>query len=334
MSTNASPALIAALRASLANTAHGWVVIGASESSSTRLSEVSVTGSVSGSTTGSTSGSITGGEGEVTGSVSGSVAGSTSSTNASITTDTLTVTLLAQHLLAPGGTQLQLTYISTKINGTFTSAKIKQAGSDLVSTDTALDATMRGLAAAYQAARDAELATLFASTGSGSGSGGGGQAGGTGNAAGGAATTASAQMIANLKLSLADPNAKWAVQGGTTNVIKEPKQGAADEPLQMVVVRIDRQVTLGSPLVRVAINAWAPLVFAYTGSTNAQGVYQSGILYMDGKAYDVNDTALDAQIMALAATAWADGNAHLIESLAFGPQTNAQIEAALAAGAS
>lgn len=312
MPTNASGGFITALEASLANGAHGWAVTGVTERSETRLSAVSVTGSTTGSVTGSTSGTITGGEGSVTGSVTGSTTGSTSSTNTSITVDVLTVSLEAANLRLPGSAApMRLTYVSTKVDTVFTSAVIRQAGAELTSTDASLEATMRGLAAAFQTAQDAALTTAL---------------GGPVAVTPTAPATASGALIAALKASLADPAAAWSVIGGTTTTSKEPAQEPGGA-LEMVVARIDHIVALSSPLVRVAVGARPPLSISYIGSTDAEGTYLESRLYVDGRLFMATDEDLHDQILALAVDAAPDIDAEVTASLVLGPQTEEDLAA-------
>lgn len=143
---NASAGLIAALKASLANSAAGWAVTSVRETSTVRVA--SVTGSVAGSASGTIS--------EGSGTLTGSTTGSTNSTSS-----TKEITTIALKATAPA---LSLIYETSYVDGAFTEAWIQIDGASLRTTDSALNTTIMGLATAYCSARDTALTTVLNAT--------------------------------------------------------------------------------------------------------------------------------------------------------------------------
>lgn len=184
-------------------------------------------------------------------------------------------------------------------------------GAQYTVSDTALDTTIKVLAAAFLAASDEALTELFTTGTSGSG--------------GGSTTTvlfpASEDLIDAIKASLADPAAQWTVTGRAVNVIREAQGKGGTSGVSTAVSRIDHVVTLSSPLIRVAVGARAPLAFCYIGSTTPAGVYASSEIYIDGKLFTTVDYDLHGSIMDLAEAERLALDTAVTDSLALGPQT-------------
>lgn len=148
MAADASPDLITALKASLADEAKGWSVQAVRQ----RKDIASVSGSVAGAIAG-----VAGHFESFTGTWTldgggGSVTGTTTSAERLRTS----VELVAGSIVH-GAAPMRLTYSEVKVGGSFSEAFVEVDGSELRSTDAVLNTTIIGLAAAFQAARDAAL---------------------------------------------------------------------------------------------------------------------------------------------------------------------------------
>lgn len=197
---------------------------------------------------------------------------------------------------------------------TYGSSAVSQldfGGAQYTVSDSALDTTIKVLAAAFLADTDDALTDLFTT--------------GVSSGGGGSSTTvslpASVDLIAALKASLADTDAHWSITGSAVNVIREAKGQGGTSSVSTAVSRIDHVVTLSSPLIRVAVGARAPLAFCYIGSTTPAGVYTSSEIYIDGKLFTVADSVLHDLIMDLAEAERLALDAAVTDSLALGPQT-------------
>lgn len=134
MATNASTELITALKASLADASKGWAVQRVSESRS--VASLSVSGG---------GGSISSGYGEI--------AEATGSSTERVRSK---VELVAGAIIH-GAEPMRLVYSEVKVAGSFSEAFVDIGGGELRSTDTDLNTTIMGMAAAFLAAHDAAM---------------------------------------------------------------------------------------------------------------------------------------------------------------------------------
>lgn len=269
MTTTASAGLIAALKASLADSDAGWTVRRVSEEkwlASVTGSTAAVTGTVA-----AVSGTITGGNGSVTGG-GGSVTGGSGSTSSAAAVRT-TVEMSAPSLRAGVGSRaaLALTYVSVAVAGSFSEAFIRANGAEFRSTDSALDTTVQVLATAFLAAADTALtAALVAGPQDDDG------------------TELPADMRVSLVASLGATAHGWYARSRVEN--------RTDSGLQVVV-------SLASNGVK-----WSPTTglkdipgqLAYIADLTAGGTFIAARLMFNGAEWRSRDATLHAAVMALA----------------------------------
>lgn len=139
-----SAPLLAAIKASIADSDKAWAVLDVRETKGV----AAVTGTVTGSASGG--GTIFSGNGAV--SLSGTTTGSTSSTERERTD----VSLIAGAVILGAG-PMRMRYSEMKVAGVFTEALVEIDGTEYRSTDSALNTTVMGMATTWLTDRDEPL---------------------------------------------------------------------------------------------------------------------------------------------------------------------------------
>lgn len=268
---NASAGLITALKASLANSGHGWTVASVSETSDTRLSAVSVSGSVSTAQVPS--------DGVNPPTVN--VTGSTSSSNASITTVKTTIDLVATGLpiASSSAAQMKMTYQSVAVDGSFSYGVIVWTGKQYKTTDAALNTTITGLASTWQSAGDTALKDLL-------------NAGAASNTHG--VVSIPSGLLNAVKASLAGTAAGWEVRGRHAAAL-------ADGSTQVTVI-----VHSATGIVQLTDTNGdthlVPTTISYLYTVDAAGSLTDATLMMQGAGWRTTDSTLFATLKTMGET--------------------------------
>lgn len=252
MTTNASAGLVTALKSSLADTNDGWTVLSVSE-------------------------------------VQGQTSYVVDTERIFVTRDYMTVTLTAAALTLDTGSQMPmvLTYVSVYESEVYLSGSIMAHGGSWATSDSALDATVRALAAAFLSARDTRLTAAL-------------------NAAASTVDIVPSDVLTAIKTSLADAGAEWEVRHVTKTPMMLP--GGTAEALEV-------SVTCVSGVARVPAGSSLPAQFMYAGRLNAKGDLIEARLYVSGATWRTKDAALHSTVMTMAATFLTEQQAAIVAGL-------------------
>lgn len=183
------------------------------------------------------------------------------------TSQVRTITLRATGLSVDSGSSvpLILAYDSVWTSGAYVRGDFRAGGGQWRTTDSALDTTIRALAATFLSDRDTRLiAALGAST---------------------YPDTLPSNVLTALKASLADSSAGWNVR----HVVKVPNG-----------IGIEVSVTLVAAEPRIPAGTSLPAQVSYTASLNPKGDLLEARVLISGSHWRVKDAALHTTIMTLA----------------------------------
>lgn len=304
MATNASAGFITALKASLANGSAGWAVKSVTETSATRLSNVA---GILAATSGG-GGTITGGEGTIA-----AVSGAGGSVAAAATTRvTTTVTLEAANMRLSGSavTPMRFVYSAIKDDGVFASAVIRLDGSELTTTDSALNSTINTLVTAFQAAKDTALTTAL---------------GTSPVSAGSDALAVPSDLLIAVKASLANSDHDWLVQGRSEQLLPRPptvQDGSGrPETRTCITVSLISRVTRDADTLAIVTGVVIPSdsnipgTVTYMAQIDEQGALAEAQIMVGASLWRTTDSALHSQIIALGDTFMTTRHSDIVTAL-------------------
>lgn len=209
-----------------------------------------------------------------------------------LTYDTRSVTMKAAALTidVDSSSPMVLTYLSIWSNGVFYEGRIVANGGEWRTTDSALDTTVRALAATHLSTRDTRLTAAL-------------------NASASTVDVIPSDVLTAIKASLADTAMEWEVRHVV--IVPQTTPGA----IGGVSDYLEVSTTLVSSVARIPAGTSLPAQIGYVARLDTKRVLIESRVMISGATWRTRDSALHTTIMTMAAAFQTEQQAAIVAGL-------------------